>query len=151
MSILMECFIVQKEIVKKYFYAWKYHDSNLIRNIFDVNASYIIENKKTEMRNINDIISYWERNKKRQIKLQVRWKIIGVKRNQILTNFDAYFYNKEIKQYNSVRGVISFSFNKEGRIIELSERYRKRVSAEIYSPLRYSRNKVFNKFNIIAE
>lgn len=110
--------------VGRYFYAWKTHDTELLRKIFTPGARYIIRGKRT-YHGIEEIVGYWERNKRRQEALELHWKVLSSARGGAVAEFGAEFFNPETETKDKVYGQIAFGYGRDGRIVKLSEAYRK--------------------------
>lgn len=113
--------------VGRYFHAWKYHDTELLRRIFAPGAQYIIRGKCTYY-GIDKIVEYWERNERRQEDLELHWKVLRADERVAVAEFGAAFFNPETKTRDKVHGQIIFLYDREGRISKLSEAYRKQAS-----------------------
>jgi len=59
--------IDHKQRVNNYFVAWKNYDIEMLKYIFSHSAKYIIRGRRV-YKGIDEIVKYWERNKKRQKK-----------------------------------------------------------------------------------
>lgn len=112
--------------VDKYFKAWNFYDIGLLKEIFSVNARYVIRKKKI-YRGIDQIIEYWKKNQKRQKDLQLHWKVIKRTARCDVVEFGAYFYDISEKLYNKINGTIIFKYDANEKIKVLTEAYRKRV------------------------
>lgn len=122
----MDVSIDREQRVEKYFIAWKNYDIDLLRNIFSSSAKYIIRGKRTYY-GIDEIIKYWERNEKRQKKIQLYWKILKSSSRCEIVEFGAYFWDLEDKVYTKINGQIIFKYNSKNQIISLTEAYKKRT------------------------
>ena len=110
--------------VKKYFIAWRTYDVSLLRSIFIPSAKYIIRNKERILNGIDEIEQYWQRNKKRQKNIKLRWNIIKAQRYTDEVEFCASFWDEEKCQNIKVNGRIIFKYNAIDQIVRLSEAYR---------------------------
>ncbi|MFR6592075.1 hypothetical protein [Catenibacterium sp.] len=122
----MAVFIDHKQRVENYFVAWKNYDTELLRTIFSHSAKYIIR-RKIVYNGIDEIIRYWEKNKKRQKDIQLHWKIVNSSFQFEIVQFGAYFWDLESKMYTKVNGQIIFKYNHDNQIICLTEAYKKRT------------------------
>jgi|GEM_PF-5148092 len=122
----MDVFIDPKQRVENYFIAWKTYNTNLLKAIFLPNAKYIIRGKITYC-GIDNIIKYWENNKKRQKDIKIHWKIIRSSFKYEIVEFGAYFWDREEQMYTKVNGQIIFEYDSDNRIVKLTEAYKKRV------------------------
>lgn len=120
----MAFFIDHDLRVKNYFIAWEKYDINLLKKIFLPNAHYIIEGKKIYS-GIDEIVTYWLWNKKRQENLQLKWNIIKSEKLRDIVSFNAIFWDSEECLHNIINGEITFEFTKENVIVLLSEFYSK--------------------------
>ena len=118
--------IDHEQRVNKYFIAWKNYDIGLLKTIFSPTAKYIIR-RKCIYNGIDEIIKYWERNKKRQKSIQLHWKILSSSFQCDVVAFGAYFWDSECKMYTKVNGQIIFKYNCDNQIIKLTEAYKKRT------------------------
>lgn len=119
--------INHEERVGKYFTAWENYDMDLLKAIFLPTAKYIVRRKKT-LCGIDEILKYWERNKKRQKKIQLHWKIIASGFKSEVVQFGAYFWDAEDKKYTKINGQIIFKYDGNSRISSLTEAYKKRTT-----------------------
>lgn len=117
--------IDHKQRVENYFIAWKNYDIGLLKSIFSQSAKYIIRRKKV-YDGIDEIVKYWERNKKRQKNIQLHWKILHSSFQCEVVEFGAYFWDIESKMYTKVNGQIIFKYNCDNQITSLTEAYKKR-------------------------
>ena len=115
-----------------YFKAWQEYDCVLLGEIFSVDAKYVIENKNRCFQGIEEIRKYWHRNKNRQANLTLEWKA----ESDLRIWFRACFYDREEHEFQEISGIMSFGFNKQGKICELREYYNK-VAQPIEKHLRY--------------
>lgn len=123
---------LNRSIIDLYFKAWQDYNTVLLREVFSVDAKYVIENKNRCFKGIEEICKYWHRNKKRQANLALEWKTESVSRIW----FRACFYDREEHEFQEISGIMSFCFNKQGKICELREYYNK-VAQPIEKNLRY--------------
>ena len=122
----MDVFIDHNQRVENYFIAWKNYDVGLLKAIFSPSAKYIIR-RKIIYNGIDEIIQYWEKNKKRQKGIQLHWKILNSSHSCEVVEFGAYFWDLENKIYTKVNGQIIFTFDSNNQIINLTEAYKKRT------------------------
>lgn len=125
----MRVSIDHKQRVKNYFVAWENYDIDLLKSIFVPSAKYIIRRKRM-YNGIDEIIKYWERNKKRQKQIQLHWKILNSSFHSEVVEFGAYFWDVESRMYTKVNGQIIFKFDSNNQIISLTEAYKKRTGAQ---------------------
>lgn len=123
----MDVSIDRKQRVAKYFIAWKEYDMDLLRDIFFSTAKYVIRGKRTYY-GIEEIVQYWERNKKRQKDIQLYWKILNTSFHCEIVEFGAYFWDLEEEVYTKINGQIIFKYNSKNQIIKLTEAYKKRTT-----------------------
>lgn len=128
--------------VKKYFIAWQTYDLKLLCSIFSPTAKYIIRNKNRTFNGIEEIEQYWQRNKRRQQDIQLRWKIIRSQPHTDEVEFYAYF--GDIEEHKNVRvfGRIIFTYNAAEQIIKLSEAYR--VKSFVQGSVPLQEQKIFS-------
>lgn len=122
----MDVIIKNSQRVNNYFKAWELYDIALLKNIFDQNAKYTIRGKRI-YRGIDQIIEYWEKNKKRQKDLHLHWEIKKSTARCDIVEFGAYFYDLTTKLYNKINGTIIFKYDENDRIKVLTEAYKKRT------------------------
>jgi ketosteroid isomerase-like protein len=110
------------ETITRYFEAWQKHDVKMLATIFDNNCEYEIDGK-SGYSGISEITKYWQRNKKRQIELEVLDPHIYVDEgNSAKVAFCAVLTDIEQNQLQTVFGAIEFEFE-NAKIVKLSERY----------------------------
>lgn len=129
--------------VKKYFIAWQTYDLKLLCSIFSPTAKYIIRNKNRSLNGIEEIEQYWQRNKRRQKDIQLRWKIIRSRPHTDEVEFYAYFGDIEEQKIVRVFGRIIFTYNATEQIIKLSEAYR--VKSFIQGSVPVQKQKIFGQ------
>ena len=112
-----------REKIDLYFEAWQTYDLILLHEVFSKDAKYVIENKNTSYEGIVAISQYWLRNKKRQKGLTLAWYTYL----DFSTVFKARFWDCEESENQEIVGVINFSFDTQGKIVELREYYHKSV------------------------
>jgi len=121
----MHVIINHYRIVNDYFRAWIKFDKQLVRKLFDENAKYVIKPSNKVLHGHPEIISYWERNKKRQRNLKIRWGIISYNNRKIIIRFKAIFFDLEDNESQLIKGIINLYIKGNGKIFMLSESYRK--------------------------
>lgn len=112
-----------QEKIDLYFKAWQEYDLYLLHEVFSEDAKYVIENKNTSYEGIEAICQYWVRNKKRQKGLTLAWHTDL----DFSTVFKARFWDCEESEDQEIIGKINFSFDAQGKIVELREKYYKNV------------------------
>ena len=122
----MDAFISRKKRVRNYFIAWKNYDIEMLKAIFSQSAKYIIRGKRV-YDGIDEIIKYWERNKERQKNIQLHWKIVESSFRCEIVEFGAYFWDLESKMHTKINGQIIFKYDRNNKIICLTEAYKKRT------------------------
>ena len=123
----MDATIVTKELINKYFKAWINYDIVLLNEIFESSAKYIIINKKRVYEGIEEITSYWNRNKNRQRDLSLRWEVLECQASYGCVSFHATFFDVEEKTTNIIDGILRIHKSENNRIDVFSEEYRKTV------------------------
>ena len=118
---------LNKKTVEDYFLAWKKYDVVLLGDVFDFHADYIIRNKNVTLRGFDQIKEYWLKNEKRQNNLQLNWKTILIDTKNAQVDFRASFFGVDENAFVQVQGKINFCFNRDSKISELSERYKKTI------------------------
>src|SRR3989442_15920829 len=109
-------------LLEKYFKAWSDHDVDLVREIFHESATYDMVGKKS-LSSLNEIIDYWERNKRRQRNLIILPQVrLDVPPEAPSCVFCASFIDIEEHENQTVYGRIMLSYEK-GKIIRVSETY----------------------------
>lgn len=122
----MDAVIDHKQRVENYFIAWKHYDTILLKTIFSKTAKYIIRGKKTYL-GIEEIIKYWERNRKRQKNIRLHWKIVKSSFKCEVVEFGAYFWDAESELFTKINGQIIFKYDNNNQITKLTEAYKKRT------------------------
>jgi hypothetical protein len=112
----------EHELLDKYYRAWTNHDVGLVREIFDLSATYDIEGKRG-LRGQAEIVKYWERNAGRQRNLNILPPIkSAAEAGTISSIFCATFVDVEENQSQTVYGQVNLHC--EGRkIVRLKESY----------------------------
>jgi hypothetical protein len=112
----------EQDLFDKYLRAWQNHDTNLVREIFDVSAEYKIEGKPS-LYGVEAICAYWERNKKRQYNLKICPPLKQTNTSTMCSFvFCVNFVDLEEKEKQTVYGLIALRYA-NGKIFELSESY----------------------------
>lgn len=119
--------IDHKQRVENYFVAWKNYDVELLKSIFSQSAKYIIRRKRV-YNGIDEIVMYWEKNKKRQKDIHLHWKILNSSFQCEVVEFGAYFFDLESEMYTKVNGQIIFKYDCDNQITSLTEAYKKRTT-----------------------
>lgn len=122
----MDAFIDHNQRVGKYFTAWKNYDVEMLKSIFSPVAKYVIR-RKIIYNGIDEIVQYWERNKKRQKSIQLHWKVLNSSYRYEVVEFGAYFWDSESRLYTKVNGQIIFKYDCNNQIANLTEAYKKRT------------------------
>jgi len=91
-------------LIDKYFDAWERQDAALLDEVFSNDASYIISQKCRNIKGIDQIKAYWERNSNRQRNLSIIRKSITFL-DYSLSYFEAHFLDV-FEGIQCVRGLI---------------------------------------------
>jgi hypothetical protein len=113
------------DIVKQYFAAWETYDIELLQSIFIQSAKYIVRSRNKVYYGIDEIISYWLKNKSRQRNLRVYWKIKEASHISTIVYFKAKFLDVELMKQTQINGEIIFIFDNKNKIKRLTEAYTK--------------------------
>jgi len=122
----MDVIINHSQRIEKYFVAWKEYDIYLLKEIFSQSAKYVIRGKKV-YNGIDEIIGYWEKNKRRQKNIQLHWKIVNSSSRCEVVEFGAYFWDMDSRVSTKINGQIIFKYDCNNQIICLTEAYKKRT------------------------
>lgn len=119
------------EVIKNYFLAWETYDDDLLKEIFESKATYHVRPRKKIYTGIDEIIGYWDRNKKRQKNINIFWSVKESSFVSTIVYFHTKFFDVETKKVTHINGTIIFKFNSNNKITLLSEGYKKRLMEPI--------------------
>lgn len=112
-----------KNTIYQYFRSWERHDIDIVKGIFTSTFCYEIDGKG-KITTFHDLEKYWRRNKDRQRRVRTDHSILPCyEQGKARVLFTAVFSDSEDNDYVVVTGLIVFTFNAEGYIENLWERY----------------------------
>lgn len=115
------------ELVQNYFRAWYEFNIQLLIKIFSGNVKYIIFPLNRILCGHSDIVEYWKRNEKRQLDLELDWRIIKATDRRIVIEFTASFYDTEENENQLIDGIIYILLDENWRFQLLFEDYTKTI------------------------
>lgn len=114
------------DLLHQYFDAWKTHDTNAIRNIFSVTATYDIVGRKV-LHGVDEIAAYWDRNKLNQRNVECGVHRIIVTKGGLTAVWWAKFERVDYGELRQLEGMMSITID-NGQITSLVEAYTQTIN-----------------------
>jgi SnoaL-like domain len=118
----------ERQLLKRYFAAWRSHDLEEVRRIFHPDATYEILGVKT-LHGRSEIEDYWRQNKACQDSVVLEFYESSYTHGQVTVNWDARFRRLDKHATYRLSGIMRLAVSK-GTILYLTEAYNKNVTPD---------------------
>lgn len=113
-------------VIRQYFEAWRTHDIELLREVFDPSCLYVINNKRI-LRGIEEIQAYWLHNASRQRNVHSTFEFLDRSTSNATFQWHAEFDRIDTNDHRILEGQMYTEF-RDGIISFLFETYSQQVS-----------------------